>query len=196
MDGYIGEIRAVGFTFSTPQWMICSGQILEISQYQLLYAVIGNTYGGNSKNGSFALPNLQGYAVTGVGTPSSKVVQVAQGQVTGELSVTLNLNQMPVHKHLLYPGQAESGGNNFTNYSGTPTTGSMLYRLIADVTETSTTGSACLDYTPYTDQALKPLAAQSISSTGTTAPAAHENCQPYQVLNFMICIEGEFPTPD
>lgn len=60
MDYLIGEIALFSFNFAPMDWMSCEGQILKIVQYQALYSLIGNTYGGNSVQGTFALPNLRG----------------------------------------------------------------------------------------------------------------------------------------
>ncbi|MBV8645507.1 MAG: tail fiber protein, partial [Candidatus Eremiobacteraeota bacterium] len=48
MDSFLGEIRMFSGSFAPSGWALCSGQLLPIMQNQALYAVIGNTYGGNS----------------------------------------------------------------------------------------------------------------------------------------------------
>ena len=60
MDYILGEITLFGFNFEIEYWSSCKGQILNINQNQALYALIGNTYGGNASQGTFALPNLEG----------------------------------------------------------------------------------------------------------------------------------------
>jgi microcystin-dependent protein len=55
---YLGEIRAVGFTFAPVGWATCNGQLLAISEYDALYALLGTTYGGDGQN-TFGVPNLQ-----------------------------------------------------------------------------------------------------------------------------------------
>jgi microcystin-dependent protein len=57
MDSFIGQIELVAFSFAPSGWMPCNGQILPINQYQALFALISNAYGGNGQN-TFALPNL------------------------------------------------------------------------------------------------------------------------------------------
>lgn len=58
-DYYIGEVRLVAFNYAPPGWALCNGQVLPISQYQALFALIGNTYGGDGRS-TFALPDLRG----------------------------------------------------------------------------------------------------------------------------------------
>jgi len=59
MDCYIGQIELFPYTFAPLYWALCNGQILPISQYQPLYALIGAQYGGDGIT-TFALPNLLG----------------------------------------------------------------------------------------------------------------------------------------
>lgn len=60
MDYFIGGIVLFPYNFVPMGWMACEGQILTITQNQALYSLIGNTYGGSSAQGTFALPNLRG----------------------------------------------------------------------------------------------------------------------------------------
>jgi microcystin-dependent protein len=66
MDEYIGTIKLFAGNYAPHGWMHCMGQILPIQQYQALYAVIGNTYGGNPGI-NFMLPDLRGRVVAGFG---------------------------------------------------------------------------------------------------------------------------------
>ncbi|HNW97668.1 MAG TPA: tail fiber protein [Bacteroidales bacterium] len=58
---YIGTIQLFGFFFAPSGWLSCEGQTLNITQYQALFALIGNTYGGDGRT-TFAVPNLNGAA--------------------------------------------------------------------------------------------------------------------------------------
>lgn len=60
MDYTLGEISLFGFSFAQMGWMTCEGQILQITQNQALYSLLGNTYGGSQAQNTFALPNLTG----------------------------------------------------------------------------------------------------------------------------------------
>ncbi len=60
LDVYIGSIELFPYTFAPRGWAFCNGQILNIYQNQVLYSLIGNLYGGNTSQGTFALPNMQG----------------------------------------------------------------------------------------------------------------------------------------
>lgn len=59
MEPFIGQIQLFPFRFAPKGWAFCEGQTLPISQHQLLFALIGTTYGGDGRV-TFALPNLKG----------------------------------------------------------------------------------------------------------------------------------------
>lgn len=67
MNPFIGEIRLFGFNYAPKDWALCEGQLLQISQFNVLFAAIGTTYGGDGMT-TFALPNLQSARPQGQGT--------------------------------------------------------------------------------------------------------------------------------
>ncbi len=61
MDEYlIGEIIPVPYIFTPVYTLYCDGQEYQVQQYQLLFAVIGFTFGGNGST-TFRVPNLKGF---------------------------------------------------------------------------------------------------------------------------------------
>ncbi|MGO9275424.1 MAG: phage tail protein [Terriglobia bacterium] len=62
MEPYLGEIRAFGFNYAPQGWAQCNGQLMQISPYTALYALLGTTYGGDGQT-NFALPDLRGSAI-------------------------------------------------------------------------------------------------------------------------------------
>jgi microcystin-dependent protein len=91
---YLGEIRVVGFNFAPVGWTMCDGQLLAISQYDALFALIGTTYGGDGVN-TFALPNLQSRVAIHPG------LGFEMGQQGGTETVTVEAAQMPSHSHTI-----------------------------------------------------------------------------------------------
>jgi len=59
MEQYVGEIRMFAGNYAPQDWAFCEGQILNISEHQMLFAILGATYGGNGHT-TFALPDLRG----------------------------------------------------------------------------------------------------------------------------------------
>ena len=59
VDVLVGTIQLFPYNFMPSGWLTCEGQVLNITQYQALFALIGATYGGDGRS-TFALPNLKG----------------------------------------------------------------------------------------------------------------------------------------
>ncbi len=93
-EPYLGEIRIVSFDFAPSNWAACDGQVLQINQNQALYALLGNTYGGNGTT-TFALPDFRGR------TPVHFGAGIPLGQSAGEAAQTLHTNELPAHTHTM-----------------------------------------------------------------------------------------------
>ncbi|MBB6734245.1 phage tail protein [Cohnella zeiphila] len=98
-EPFLGEIRSFSFGIIPSGWAACNGQLLQITQNQALYTILGTRFGGDGKT-TFALPNLQGRAPF-VASPT-----VAVGTAGGEESHILTINEMPNHTH-----QASAGAD-------------------------------------------------------------------------------------
>ena len=167
---FLGYIAMVGFNFAPRGWAICNGKLLPISQYEALYALIGTTYGGDGVP-TFALPDLRSRIPLhfGQGPGLSSYIQ---GQVGGFETVTLNSNQIPSHPHL--PNCFAGAGNSANPAGGlwATTGGDTVYELELPP------GAAMLP--------------QALAPAGNSLP--HSNIQPLQVINFVIALEGVFPS--
>lgn len=165
-DPYVGEIRMFGGNFAPAGWAFCNGALLPISEYDTLFNLIGTTYGGDGQN-TFALPNLQGRLPVHIG--SGFVI----GQVAGSETVTLTVNQLPVHNHAFTASQ-----NNGTAASPA-----------GAVPATLPAGSNAYLQSP----AGTPLNSSSLlADPGGGQP--HDNLQPFLCVSFIISLFGIFPT--
>lgn len=167
-DPFVAEIRLFGFNFAPRSWAFCNGQVLPIAQNTALFSLLGTTYGGNGLS-NFALPNLQGRSPRGVGQgPGLSDVQL--GEAAGTESVTLTLNEVPNHAHVLR-GTDDPATENDPQGSlpARPTTPGVA------AFGSGTTGT--------------PMAAVEIVGSGLP----HNNLQPTQVVNFCIALQGVFP---
>lgn len=170
-DQYIGEIRMVGFDFAPTGWALCNGQVLPISNYSPLFALIGTTYGGNGTT-NFALPNMQSRIPMHYGTGPG-LSTYAMGEEGGAENVTLLITQMPAHNHILNVSNA--GGDQLTPGN---------HILAAE-----SSGAAPI----YSD--TQPNSTMNVSSIGLAGNSqSHENRQPFLVVNFIIALEGIFPS--
>jgi microcystin-dependent protein len=165
---YVGEIRMVGFNFSPVGWALCDGQLLAIAQNDVLFALIGTTYGGDGVN-TFALPNLSGRIPIHMGSGSGLSPRVI-GQSSGSESVTLISSQLPAHAHL---AQAHS------------TIGSQ-----------SSPQNALWAASPSASYSTSaPSGAMSTSLIGPAGGSQpHANLMPFVAINFIISLFGIFPS--
>jgi microcystin-dependent protein len=172
-DSYVGEIRCFGFNFAPAGWQMCNGQLLSISQYAVLFTVIGTTYGGNGTT-TFALPNLQTQVPMHWGAPGGGLPTTVLGQVQGQPNVTLTTAQLPAHTHA---ATAAKGAGTERTVAPGPT--SYLAESIP--------GAAWVNPPTLGPQ----FAPNAISPAGSSI--AHDNMQPYLVVNFCISLFGTFP---
>lgn len=170
MEPYIGEIRLVPWKTIPSGWVSCSGQMLQIQQYQALYSLIGTCYGGDGKT-TFQLPNLNGRVV--MGTNQSGQV----GTHAGTANVTLTQANMPLHQHAFQVSTAAGTSNGIAgNICAAVATGQNLYG-------------------PMNAPATTALNSGILETSG--ANAAHTNMQPYTAMSFIICVKnGIYPSHD
>ncbi len=163
-DPFLAEVMIVGFNFAPRGWAGCDGQILPINQNQSLYSLLGTTYGGDGRT-TFGLPDLRGRTPMHVGTGFNL------GQKGGEDVHNLSVAEMPNHNHQVMA-------------TGDPSTDT-----VPDATKVLGTAGANI----YRDvTAPVNMHAGTIQPTGNGQ--GHQNMSPYQVLNFVICLTGLFPS--
>jgi microcystin-dependent protein len=61
---FIGQILLISMNFAPSGWLPCNGQLLSVTDYEALFMLIGNKFGGDGQK-TFALPNLQSVAPGG-----------------------------------------------------------------------------------------------------------------------------------
>jgi microcystin-dependent protein len=159
-DPFIGEIRAFGFDFAPLGWSKCEGQLLPIAQNTALFSLLGTMYGGDGKL-TFALPDLRGRVII------SASAAHAQGQLGGEETHTLTVDEMPAHTHVAHGNTAD--GNLDTPQANVWASNDNAYR---------SAGTAHMD-------------PNAIATTG--GGHAHNTMPPFQVLNYCIAVQGVFP---
>lgn len=145
-DPYLGDILITGANFCPRGWLPADGQLLAISQYTAVFALIGTTYGGDGRT-SFGLPDLRGRTAMDEGTGPGLATR-RQGQKFGSTSVTLTTANLPAHTHTVRannldgdkPGPKDKllaaappgGMGNETIYSLEPATVQMSSNMISD----------------------------------------------------------------
>src|SRR5688500_1418895 len=94
---FLGQIQPFGFGFAPRGWQLCQGQVLAISTNTALFSLLGTMYGGNGQT-TFALPDLRGRSLVGMGQGPG-LSNIVQGEVAGNETITLLTTQMPAHNH-------------------------------------------------------------------------------------------------
>lgn len=175
---YLGSITLFAGSFAPSGYALCQGQLLSISTYSALFAILGTTFGGDGVQ-TFGLPNLQGRRPVGAGS-GRNLAPVQLGEFAGaELATVLNSN-MPVHTHQV---MVDTNTANTTGY--TPKT-SFLGAQASP--QSGGTGTPLFSPGPPSGT----MAPQSVSIAGGSIPFELRN--PYLGMNFIICLEGIFPS--
>jgi len=191
-DPFIGQIMMVGFNFAPQSWALCNGQLLPISQNTALFSLIGTNYGGDGRS-TFGLPDLRGRAPIHQGQGPGLSAR-NMGQAGGIESVTLSQLEMPSHTHnanlnlnvsVTSALKASAGLGGGTATAAGNALG-QIETIYSENTPDQTMDAASIDST-VTDGG----SGVAVNPAGGSRP--HQNMQPFQVVNFVICLYGIFP---
>lgn len=224
MDAFMGTVLAVGFNYPPRGWLFCNGQTVPIQQNSAMFALLGTMYGGDGQNtfgipdlrgrvvvGSQAQgPGLQNVA-QGEKAGANNATVISNGTAT----INLTTANMPSHTHtatMSLSGLSATSTLNATS-KGPGSTAPSNNATLSNTGTGGTSGAMYLATTgPATD--LVPLNTASVSTvvsgtgsvtnanTGSGTPltvpvvssATISNMQPYLGLNYIICMEGIFPS--
>ena len=176
MEPFIAQIMMFGGNFAPRGWALCDGQLLPISQYSALFSLLGTIYGGDGET-TFGLPDLRGrvpmHAGNGPGLSNRRL-----GSRAGSQTTTLNTNHLPSHNHT-----AGLQGTGATGDQKVPEGGYLAAANDGENNFSSAVG----------DGGLKNMAGGVVvGNTGSSQ--AFSNEQPYTVVNFIIALQGIYPS--
>lgn len=179
MTPLIGEIQLFAGNFAPMGWQFCDGKLVSISEYEALFAVIGTTYGGDGAQ-TFALPNFKQRVPVGMGQ-NPQGSNYVLGQSGGSDSVTLTVPNLPAHKHTI---EAKLKVSSATANNPSP--------------EKNYFGNTGTDpeYASTADTAMNTEGIGIVLATnvgGASQPI--DNRQSFVSVNFIIAMEGIFPSP-
>lgn len=187
-DPYIGTIVPWPSPKVPDNWCECDGRLLNISEYQGLFALFGTRYGGNGTT-TFGIPDLRGRAVVGAGT-AIWGTSYPLASTGGAASAAITQAQIPAHTHTLNKAtnasgnykvsSAPVGSNSVTGNrlgAGTAANQVVIYNNAAPNTAIATASG------PYT---------VNLSTSGTAQTVATR--PPYLGLRFIVALLGIFPT--
>jgi microcystin-dependent protein len=143
---YVGEIRLVAFNFAPENWALCNGATLSISQNEVLFALLGTTFGGDGVN-TFRVPDLQGRIALHQGST------FVMGQSGGAESVTLTTAQLPSHTHTIgaqvAAGTAQSPAGGVFAASSAPQYGTGAGSVSGQALQSAGSGQPHENRMPY-----------------------------------------------
>lgn len=173
MDPFIAEIIMFGGNFAPRGWAYCDGQLLPISQNTALFSLLGTTYGGDGRT-TFALPDMRGRVAIGP-RHGAGLSNYQLGQKGGAEQIILMQSQMPSHNHtaIIQVSEEDANSDEANGSYLTNTTGAFYYQGSNIGANSSISGVA-------------------VGNEGGNLP--HENRQPYLAINYIIALQGIFPS--
>lgn len=164
MEPFLGQIMLVGFNFAPRGWAFCNGQLLPISTYSALFSLLGTEFGGDGRT-TFGLPDLRGRVAVGMGQGNG-LSNYRIGQMGGAEAVTLTAGELPPHSHT-FAVSGDAAGRN---------PGDVI--AAAGITNNGPASTV-----------------MNMSSIGQTGSGqSHQNMQPFTSMNYIIALEGVFPS--
>lgn len=172
MDPFLAEITLFGGNFAPRGWAFCSGQLLPINQYSALFSILGTTYGGDGRT-TFALPDLRGRVAIQQGSGPG-LSHYSLGQRGGKETEVLTIANLPSHQHTVRMPVAEEGDE-----------ASPVGNVLAGDPNGATNYKAAPDNGEF-------LASATSDNTGGSQ--GFDVRQPYLGLNYIIALQGVFPS--
>ncbi|HUA79616.1 MAG TPA: tail fiber protein [Dyella sp.] len=173
---YVGEIRMFGFNRVPTSWAPCDGRLMQIAGNEVLYTLLGTTYGGDGVN-TFALPDMRGRLPVHQGQGLGLSPYII-GSRAGTETVTLTTQQIPVHTHPVYAT---------TNNVSTNTPGNQL--MPGALTNTDTMYAT--DLSGATQLALQ---SNTVANATPSGNQPHDNSMPTLTVSYCIALYGIFPS--
>lgn len=172
-EAFIGEIKMFAGNFAPRGWALCDGQLLAIAQNQALFSILGTTYGGDGRT-TFALPDLRGRVAVHPGNgPGLSPYRL--GQKGGSETTTLTVNNLPPHNHSV------SVSNPVNDDEATSDDPTGNYPAVSGENM-------------YTETTNAEGAVPNVTVDNTGGGQAFNNISPYATVNYIICLQGIFPS--
>ena len=169
-EAMIGEVKMFAGNFAPRGWALCNGQLLPISQNSALFSILGTTYGGDGRT-TFGLPDLRGRTPIHTGTGPG-LMNRRLGQKGGSENVTITVKNLPSHSHAI-KAVAEVGDEGLPN-GNLPASNSSANRSYSTLSSNATMNK------------------KMVENTGGNYPV--NNMQPYLTVNYIIALQGIYPS--
>jgi microcystin-dependent protein len=171
-----GVTQYAGATSPSANWAICDGTAVSRTTYATLFARIGTTYGVGNGTTTFNLPNVKGKVIAGLDSTQTEFDALAE--TGGAKTHTLTSAEMPSHTHIQNAHGHVVSANSFAGdleITMGPVGGDGNKYSVSDSINdaSSTTANIYARNTTATNQ-------------NTGSGGAHNNLQPYIVMNYLI----------
>jgi microcystin-dependent protein len=153
-----GAVTAFAGATAPTNYLLCDGSAVSRTTYSELFTLISTTYGVGDGSTTFNVPNLKGRMPVGLDATQSEFD--VRGETGGAKTVTLTSAEMPVHNHSQQLPNATAGGAGANP-------GAYFSTNWTNATPNSTGPS-------------------STTTANAGSGGAHNNLQPYIVLNYII----------
>jgi len=176
---------------ASSNWVICDGRELQVSEYPLLYAVLGNTWGGII-NTTFNLPDMRGrqvvgYVPTGVTfTDQNRIFDDGAtsvfGATAGRENDYITKDQLPDHEHSL-TGDAGNTYLAVTNAGDGSDDGASANNLLGNSAGYGIDKTGSVEDVTFTTRVIDSVSQDVGNAFSVTSPSV--------VLNYIMYIGPE-----
>lgn len=182
----VNEIMPYGTIVQTARleaplgWLLCQGQAISRTTYSGLFSAIGTAYGSGDGSTTFNIPNLQNRVPVGKGADAEFNTL---GETGGNKTHVLTIDEMPSHTHTqnAHNHTQDPHQHNIQYYSPSPVpTGVSDNGWVHPVRNSPYASGGVITNTTATNQSTV------ATNQNTGGGLAHNNLQPYIVLNYMI----------
>ncbi len=180
-DAFTGEIRIFGGNYNPRLWALCDGGLLSIQQNTSLFSVIADYFGGDGRV-DMGLPHLCGRTQMGTDQGPGLTPRYI-GQSVGYEMITIDERHIPAHTHPINVSTVKADLE-------TPASDSVL----ANATEPGAKRPKALAAYAEAAAPMNAMNPSMLSTNHADSAVPHENRQPYLAMNFIICLEGIYPS--
>jgi microcystin-dependent protein len=199
-----GSVTQFAGSTAPTGWLSCDGTTVSRTTYSALFAAIGTTYNiGGEAGTDFRLPNMKGRIPVGRDVAQTEFDTL--GETGGAKTHTLTSAEMPSHTHTQdshnhtqnahgHSGTAQSAGshshtvfaNNNNPAAGTNAFGVGMVTIASGNSNRNTADAGAHGHTLTVDGNTATNNAATATNQNTGGGGAHNNLQPYIVLNYII----------
>jgi microcystin-dependent protein len=176
-----GAMAPYGGVSAPAGWMLCDGTPVSRTTYAELFAVVGTNYGAGDGSTTFNLPNFKTRTPVGMDTGDTDFSRL--GKTGGAKTHTLATNEIPAHAHTVSPPSTNTASAGAHTHEVQMSDGAGWSGLV------DSSGNGTVQWTKTTTSGGSHTHSVSISpfnSGSTGGSTAHNNLQPYLVVNYII----------